>query len=181
MYDANEGGLALNVELSFGRYGNRLLKKCFSSKFIVHPEYLNNDENYDFAVISLEENIGNKLGWGSLRVFNDQELDGALVNVSGYPGTKGFFNTLFSRASYEMYTMEGKIVSVRKHKIYYHLDTSGGQSGSGVWILNDQVPECLAVHTTGKGPREEGNGAIRINEENFNIINDWLNFYRRSE
>lgn len=71
--------------------------------------------------------------------------------------------------------MQGPIVLPRKHKIYYHIDTSGGQSGSGVWILNpEEIVQCLAVHTTGRAPREEGNGAVRINEENYGIITDWL-------
>ncbi len=71
--------------------------------------------------------------------------------------------------------MEGQIVSLKKHKMYYHIDTSGGQSGAGVFLLNNGIADCIAIHTTGKSPREEGNGAIRINEENFNIITDWMN------
>lgn len=180
LYDKEEGGIATNVVLFFGRHGNRFLKKSLSNKFIVHPEYLKNDENYDFSVINLKEDIGNELGWASIKVSDDQELENRTVNISGYPGTKGFFNNLLSRPSYEMYTMEGPIVSAKKHKIYYHLDTSGGQSGSGVWVLNNEILECVAIHTTGKSPREEGNGAVRINEENFNIITDWMNFYQKN-
>lgn len=121
------------------------------------------------------------MGWASLRVYDDQGLKQKIVNISGYPGTKGFFNNLLSLPSYEMYTMEGQIVSAKKHKIYYHLDTSGGQSGSGVWVLNNGILECLGIHTTGKSPREEGNGAVRINEENFHSIIDWMNFYQKNE
>ena len=77
--------------------------------------------------------------------------------------------------SYRMFSMEGPIVSVKKHKIYYHIDTSGGQSGAGVWMLNsDGIVQCLAIHTTGRGPKEEGNGSVRINKENFSIIEDWI-------
>ena len=80
-----------------------------------------------------------------------------------------------------MYTMKGQIVSVKKHKIYYDLDTSGGQSGSAVWAPDiNGMPECLAIHTTGKSPRVEGNGAVRINEENFDILKDLVNFYQKN-
>ena len=136
---------------------------------------MQNDENYDFGVIKLKENVGEEIGWASIRVLEDALLKGKLVNVTGYPGTKGIFNTLRTLPSYSMYSMEGEIVSVKKHKFYYHIDTSGGQSGSGVWVIGqDGIPECLGVHTTGKSPREEGNGSIRIDHENFNIIKDWV-------
>ncbi len=62
-----------------------------------------------------------------------------------------------------------------------HTPTSGGQSGSAVWAPDiNGVPECLAIHTTGKSPRVEGNGAVRINEENFDILTDWVKFYQKS-
>lgn len=175
LYDEEEGGLATGVSVFFGRHGDRFIKKVSSEEFIIHPEYLQNDENYDFGVIKLSEDVGSKLGWATVRVFEDDKLKGKTVNVTGYPGTKGVFKILRNAPSYEMYTMEGPIVSVKKHKVYYHIDTSGGQSGSGVWTLGkDGIVECLGVHTTGKSPREEGNGAIRINQENFNAIQDWV-------
>ncbi|MBA3814806.1 MAG: trypsin-like serine protease [Alphaproteobacteria bacterium] len=182
LYDNDEGGYATNVELVFGRYDNRFLIKSISNQFIVHPEYVKNDENFDFSLINLKDDIGNKLGWASIKVFDDKELDKKRVNISGYPGTKGFFNTLLDRPSYRMYTMEGTILSVKKHKIYYDVDTSGGQSGSAVWALDlNGIPQCLAIHTTGKSSRVEGNGAVRMNEENFNILMDWADFYQKKQ
>ncbi len=175
VYDEEEGGLATKATLYFGRNGLDILKKVEAEKLIVHPEFIKNDENYDFALIKLSENIGEQLGWASISVAEDLDLKKKNVNVTGYPATKGVLGTLFNKTSYHMYSMNGPIVSVKKHKIYYHIDTSGGQSGAGVWILNDGIVECLAIHTTGKLPREEGNGAVRINEENFNIITGWMN------
>ncbi len=143
LYDNDEGGLATNVVLVFGRDGDRFLIKSISNKFIVHPEYIKNDENYDFSLINLAENVGNKLGWASIRVFDDKELDKKRVNVSGYPGTKGFFNTFLSRPSHKMYTMEGQILSVKKHKIYYDLDTWGMGSSGTVKALKGGICQKL--------------------------------------
>lgn len=175
LYDKDEGGLATKASVYFGRNGKLFLKKAEIEKFIVHPEYLENDENYDFAVAKLNEDVGHDLGWASLSVLKEEELKGKLVNGTGYPGTKGFFRTMLNLPSYHMYSMDGPIVSARKHKVYYHVDTSGGQSGSGAWVLDaDEIVKCIAIHTTGKSPKEEGNGAVRINQENFGIIIDWM-------
>ncbi|MBX9786427.1 MAG: trypsin-like serine protease [Alphaproteobacteria bacterium] len=175
LYDKEEGGFITEATIYFGRHGNCFLKQSKIEKFIVHPEYLQNDENYDLAVAKISGNLGQELGYASLVVPDDATLKNKMVAVTGYPGTKGLFNTLFDFPSYHMYSMEGPIVLHRKHKVYYHIDTSGGQSGAGVWTLNsEEIVQCLAVHTTGRGPKEEGNGAVRINDENYRIIADWV-------
>lgn len=76
-----------------------------------------------------------------------------------------------------MYTMHGPIVTVKKNKFYYHIDTSGGQSGSGVLIEGDfqkSINSCIGVHVTGCA--EEGNGAIRINKEKSLSIEEWIKY-----
>lgn len=99
------------------------------------------------------------------------------VNVSGYPGSKKFTEILFGIPSYDMYTMGGDIRSVEEHKIFYDIDTSGGQSGAGVWILNPEgIVECIAVHTTGN--KINGNGAVRINRESSQVLGEWLSKLR---
>lgn len=69
--------------------------------------------------------------------------------------------------------MQGPITTVKKHKVYYNIHTSGGQSGAGIWNLDtDEIVTCFGIHVTGS--KEEGNGAIRINPENFDTITDWV-------
>ena len=71
-----------------------------------------------------------------------------------------------------MYTSYGPIKFVDNHIIRYQIDTSGGQSGAGVWVLNENdVVECCGIHVMGS--KLEGNGAIRINDENFETIQEW--------
>jgi len=43
---------------------------------------------------------------------------------------------------------------------------------------NDE-PQCIAIHTTGS--KLEGNGGIRINDANFNLINEWIDELERKE
>ncbi|OJW52824.1 MAG: hypothetical protein BGO67_00640 [Alphaproteobacteria bacterium 41-28] len=148
-------------------YSSKVLKE------LVHPKYLQNDSLYDYGLVKLEDNIGAKTGYASLIVAEDAELDDQTVNVTGYPGYVGAFRHLIRKDTFIMYTSSGQIKFVDKHMIRYHIDTSGGQSGSGVWALNkEDIVECCGVHIMGS--KLEGNGAIRINDENFETIQNWL-------
>lgn len=147
-------------------------------KTMVHPEYLNNDENFDFGVIQLDEKIGERYGWASIVALDDVDLFSLNVNVTGYPGYKGAIDFLRKKASYDMYTMSGKIEVVDKHIIRYFIDTSGGQSGGVVWALNsEEIIEGYGIHVS--GAKIEGNRAIRINAENFIVLNDWISKFEQ--
>lgn len=154
-------------------------ESLYSSKVLkapVHPKYLQNDSLYDYGLVQLDTDIGAKVGYASLVAPPDAELDDQTVNVTGYPGYVGAFRHLMKRDTFAMYTSSGPIKFVDNHMIRYRryrIDTSGGQSGSGVWVLNkNDIVECCGVHVTGS--KLEGNGAIRINEENFEAIQSWL-------
>lgn len=148
-------------------YGAKVIKTS------VHQKYLQNDSLYDYGVVKLDDSIGSEVGYASIVVADDTELVGTTVNVTGYPGYIGAFRHLIKRDTFVMYTSSGQIKSVDKHMIRYHIDTSGGQSGSGVWFLNEyNIVDCCGVHVTGS--KLEGNGAIRINQENFESIQSWL-------
>ncbi|HQS83536.1 MAG: hypothetical protein B7Y25_05895 [Alphaproteobacteria bacterium 16-39-46] len=172
--------LGMNQSFKFDfRRGVQLVtkytKKVEGLEIYVHSSYLEEeDENYDFGIVKLGEDTGREVGWASLKSPDHNELESMQVNVTGYPASKSPFNMAFHIPSYNMYTMSGLIKKISKHKIYYDIDTSGGQSGSGVWRINqDKKIECVGVHTTG-GSKLEGNGAVRMNQENISIISEWL-------
>lgn len=148
--------------------------KAISDAIYTHPSYLENDSNFDFALVALKEDVGSYTGWASLRVLDDETLDRKRVNVSGYPAQKTVFDVLLGRHTEFMYTMEGPIVATEKHKIFYNIDTSGGQSGSGVWYLDEEnLVSCIGIHIMGRS-KVMGNSGIRINQENFNLILNWI-------
>lgn len=144
-----------------------------STGYLVHEEYLNRDDNYDFGIVKLSADLGLQTGYASIVVLEDEVLERSHVNVSGYPGQKGVVSTFFKKPVYDMYTMKGQVTSVRKQKFHYGIDTSGGQSGAGVWIREeDDIISCCGVHVTGS--KEEGNGAVRITSNNLETIKEWL-------
>lgn len=79
-----------------------------------------------------------------------------------------------------MYTMKGPIETVDKHSLRYFIDTSGGQSGAGIWAFNSEgIIECYGIHVSGS--KIEGNRGIRINDENFDTLSDWLAKFESNE
>jgi glutamyl endopeptidase len=165
-----EYGPAVDLKFYPGRHGN-IAENIFSSKkFFLPKEWQENqDEDHDLGLIVLDREHKTK-SYSSLNVLSDDELLNLLVRISGYPGDKRDHNGL----PY-MYTMHGPIVTVKRNKIYYRIDTSGGQSGSGVLIEGDfqqNINRCIGIHVTGCA--EEGNGAIRINREKVESIETWL-------
>lgn len=172
-----QGMEASEVTFSIGLRSRIPLAKVSSSAFYIHPKYCRDeDSGYDIGLLKIDSQVplGGIFGQASLRYYSLSDLRSLRVNVSGYPGVKTPLQVLFKLPSYDMYTMEGPIRSVEEHRISYDLDTSGGQSGAGVWIQQDlaQPVECLAVHTT--GDKINGNGAVRLNEENSEVLSDWL-------
>ncbi len=143
----------------------------------VHPKYLQNHGNYDFGIINLDQEIGTKMGFASLNVANDLDLNKRVVNVTGYPGSMGALRHLLGKEALEMYSASGPIVYFDEDMFRYHIDTSGGQSGAGVWDLNSEsLVECYGIHVLGS--KVQGNGAIRINNKNFETIENWLKYFK---
>jgi V8-like Glu-specific endopeptidase len=139
----------------------------------VHPKYLQNHGNYDFGIVHLDQDIGTKMGFASLNVASDLDLNNRIVNITGYPGSMGALRHLLGKEALEMYSASGPIVYFDEDMFRYHIDTSGGQSGAGVWGLDSEnFVECYGIHVLGS--KVQGNGAIRINSGNFETIKNWL-------
>lgn len=165
-----EYGAVVDLKFYPGRHGN-LSEDIFSSKrfFMPNEWQFNQDEDHDIGLVVLDGDY-KTTSYSNLSVLSDDELFNLLVRVSGYPGDKRDNNGL----PY-MYTMHGPIVTVKKNKFYYHIDTSGGQSGSGVLIEGDfqrAINSCVGIHVTGCA--EEGNGAVRLNKEKLGSIEAWI-------
>jgi glutamyl endopeptidase len=165
-----EYGPVYDAKFYPGRHGNLAPAAISLKKFFLPKEWqAQQDEDHDIGLVILDKEYEEK-SYSTLRVLSDDELLELVVRISGYPGDKRDHNNL----PY-MYTMHGPIVTIKRNKFYYHIDTSGGQSGSGVLIEDDfqkSISSCIGVHVT--GCLEEGNGAVRINKEKHDMITKWL-------
>ena len=123
--------------------------------------------NYDYAVVVLPANqkLGNAVGWMGLANLSYFSLLGLNVNNSGYPGDKPY-GTQWWNAN--------NILAVTDRRIYYRIDTYGGQSGSPDWRYKDGQRHIVAVHNTGGSPF---NGGVRIVQPVFDNLVTWKNLY----
>ncbi|UVJ40974.1 serine protease [Arthrobacter sp. CJ23] len=92
--------------------------------------------NADWGVIKLDCTVGNTTGWLNY-TGTTASLTGTTATVRGYPGDK-------PRGT--MWTMTGSISSTQAEKVFYKMDTYGGQSGAPVYNSSTSI---VAIHTNG--------------------------------
>jgi glutamyl endopeptidase len=117
-------------------------------------------EFYDYGVIILPASFN--VGWFGFGNFSDGDLLATIGNIAGYPGDKPS-GTLWYDAR--------RIASVGPQKVYYDIDSAGGQSGSGVYRLLNNQRHVFAIHAYGGATTNSG---TRINGAVFNNLAAWL-------
>jgi V8-like Glu-specific endopeptidase len=105
------------------------------------------NENYDYGAIILPTNLGNTTGWFGFGVYSDSDLLASTVNISGYPGDKP--------QGTQWYDYH-KVASVNSRKVYYDIDTYGGQSGSAVYRVINGNRYAVAIHAYGGATTNSG-------------------------
>ncbi|GAB2677965.1 trypsin-like serine peptidase [Thalassiella azotivora] len=131
------------------------------------------DPDFDIGCIHLDEPLGDVVGWFALGALPAPDLEGYLVNVSGYPADRG--------GGSEQYHARNRVLRVTDRRVFYEVDTFGGQSGAPVWIHEDETspPLAVAVHAYGVGgtPSHFGitaNSAPRILPEVLETVAGWV-------
>jgi V8-like Glu-specific endopeptidase len=121
----------------------------------------NGDENYDYGAIILPTELGKQTGWYGFGKYTDDELEGVIGNVSGYPGDKPSGTQWFDTRA---------IARVNNRKVFYDIDTAGGQSGSAVYQTIDGKRYAIAIHAYGGASVNSG---TRINTPVYNNLVTW--------
>ena len=119
------------------------------------------NHNYDYGAIILPSNLGSTVGWFGYGVYSDGQLNGSTVNISGYPGDKP--------AGTQWYH-SNRVTAVTATKVYYVVDTMGGQSGSAIYQIRDGGRYAVAVHAYGGATAKSG---TRINRAVFDNLTKW--------
>lgn len=167
VYMADHGGWVQQIEVIPGRDGATFpFNSCIATSFrSVQGWTTDTNRDYDYGAILLPETCayGDNLGWFGYQVHDDDNLKTLTVNISGYPGDKPQGTQWF---------LSGGIKKVDTFEFEYDIDTTGGQSGSPVWITQDDgIRYGVGVHTDGAS---DGNSATRITQEAFNNIAGWI-------
>jgi glutamyl endopeptidase len=131
------------------------------------------DADFDIGCIHLTQDIGHELGWFAIGALPPEELESYQVNISGYPGDRG--------SGYEQYHNRNRVLRVSDRRVFYEVDTFGGQSGAPVWIHEEEgaPPLVIGIHAYGTGgtPRSmriTANSAPRIIPEVLEQISEWV-------
>ncbi len=167
------GGWASSIEISPGRNGAEFpVRTVRSTRFSSVNRWVEaQDPDFDIGCIHLDEPLGDEVGWFGVGALAPEELEGFLVNVSGYPGDRG--------GGTEQYHHRNRILRVTERRLFYDVDTFGGQSGAPVWIHETDTapPLAVGIHAYGVGGAVgglEANSAPRIIPEVLDQIRTWV-------
>jgi glutamyl endopeptidase len=147
-------GWVRSIDVMPGRNGNSVpYGTVKSSSFRSVTGWTNNgDENFDYGAIIIPTNLGNTTGWFGFGVYSDADLVNAVGNIAGYPGDKPS-GTLWYDAR--------RIASVNGRKVFYDIDTFGGQSGSAVYRIINGGRYAIAIHAYGGATNNSGTRIIK--------------------
>lgn len=170
VFSRTEGGWATSIAVYPGRngddlpYGSATSTELFSVAGWVDDE----DHRYDYGAIKIDLPLGNTTGWLGYGVKIDDNLVKANVRIFGYPADK---------PSGEMWGTRRRIKGVDTEKIFYKIDTFGGQSGSPVYgrVSNLCQPCAFGIHTNGTGiqPFGDSNSGARVTSTVFADLLFW--------
>jgi glutamyl endopeptidase len=170
------GGWATQIGVVVGRNGDDSLGESISKHFSTTDRWKEaQDPDFDYAAIHLNENLGTSVGSFGMGVLPDAELNERLVNVSGYPVQPG-------EGRYQ-YFHSNRVKGLTARRLFYDIDTMGGQSGSPVWAYIDddtsKPPLVVGIHAYGVGGTPPTmhlvvNSGPRIVPEVLTVIKDWI-------
>lgn len=161
VYSSDRGGWAKSVTIWPGRngsttpYGSAYAKVMHTSTAWTNSS----NANYDYGLLELNKNIGTSTGYFGMH-WTSSSLNGKSINVAGYPGS--------SIKIRQLWKMNGKVASCNANKVYYSIDTEGGQSGSPVYWYNSTYGyQGIAIHAYGGSSNNSG---TRITQSLFDFF-----------
>lgn len=169
------GGWIGAIEVSPGRNAGKFPYGTVTAKRFSALEawQTSSDADFDIGCIHLDEPLGKKVGYFKVASMSDADLKNALLNISGYPADRG--------DGTEQYFHANRVLRTSARRIYYDIDTYGGQSGSPVWHQSapNAPPVAVAVHAYGVGGTASNlgitaNSGPRLVPEVVATIKEWL-------
>ena len=170
------GGWARQITVIPGRNGDAVtpFPTETSTRFSTTDRWLDaQDPDFDYAAIHLDTDLAATVGTFGVGVLPDEELKDRLVNVSGYPVSPG--------NGREQYFHANRVKALTARRLFYDIDTLGGQSGSPVWTYMDgeEDPIVIGIHAYGVGgvPADMhlvANSGPRILPDVLEVMRGWI-------
>jgi glutamyl endopeptidase len=157
IYDRGNRRWNSNFQVSFGRngastpYGVQGWATAWTD-----VSYINNGNmGLDWGLIQLNSNIGYSTGWFGYG-WQTTSRNGTSVTVRGYPGDH----------PQQLWTHSGTVQKTEPNRLFYNVDTVGGQSGSPVYVSGNIG---VAIHAYGVDQTGLNSGT-HITEGLFNLF-----------
>ena len=172
--EATLEGLAQSIMVTPGLSGGtRPFGAVTATRFRTLPEWrASADPDFDLGAISLDESLGSRVGFFTAAALTGAELEKRLAHLSGYPEFPG--NGL------QQFHHRNRILAATDRRLFYATDSSQGQSGAPVWVLESDggTPRVVGVHTYGfertpPGMPESNSGTL-INGAILDQIAAWV-------
>jgi glutamyl endopeptidase len=172
VYNHDHGGWAKSIAVYPGQDGGSIPYSAYATKLRSVTGWTSSeDSDYDYALITLNKNLGNSTGWFGLASFSDSTLDSTgTAYITGYPAEKAWGT---------QWQHWGPLTDNDSTMVYYRIDTTGGQSGSGVYRFYNNSRYVFAVHTGWSWHFDwfssgEYNHGTRITSSRYYLIQGWM-------
>lgn len=168
VYSQSHGGWADSIKVVPGAdNGNEPFGHAWAINMRCYSRWINNEDGkHDFAVITLDRDIGLQTGWMELyATFPWSTIYTGILNTAGYP--YDLDNGI------NMYWTSDNGYHADEYNHFYYLDIEGGQSGSPVWIYDGTYGHILSIVAysfIGAGISY----GTRINWNKRDCINNWI-------
>lgn len=164
LIDGN-GNLPKSLKVEFGKNGSSTYYTTSNVKsYIYKADYgtkVAMEDDYTFVIFN--EDVGAVTGYFGI----DTSISfGNTVYTAGYPQDMNIYGN-------DMYVSSGLVVNVTDDLLYYTADTSGGNSGSPVYVIKSGKPYVVGIHTRGKTAVDSGGEANSGRRINSNLYS-WL-------
>lgn len=124
---------AITVLLAYSDDSKMKSEMFHEKKMFIHPNWaLTADSNVDYGILMVDKNYNSFVEMGEPDMAND-------IALFGYDGDRNRGGRIVGT--------KGPIDTIAKSTLLYNIDTFGGQSGSCVYDMTQNV--AVAIHTSG--------------------------------
>ena len=161
VYNNSRGGFATTVNLYPGATSSSIPYSAYATNILIENRWAaSHDVDEDWALLTLNSNIGDITGWEGIAYSNDYEVAflNKMVRVTGYPGD----------LSRDQYTHRSYVRATTDRRLAYEVDTDNGPSGAPVY---DDPGYAIGIHNGATGVNNIlYNCCANINRDRFNTF-----------
>lgn len=167
VYLQDDGGWAASIDVIPAKFGaSQPFGSIRASRFAAVDGWtVHSQRDFDYGAILLDESsAGKQVGNFEVQAFADDQISNVTAKISGYPADR--------EAAQFQYFHERPVQRVTTTRLFYDIDTFGGQSGSPIW--EDTVEHgvvAIGIHTNGG---LTSNSGTRITSDVLDSFISWI-------